>query len=375
MKILVTGGAGFIGRHTVRRLAARGYAVRVLDSMIPEVHEDSADRVFLPQGVEFERGDVRDPDALARALDGVSGVLHLAALTGVGQSMCQWDRYVDVNVRGTASLLQTILDRKAKVQRIVLASSRAVYGEGSYRCPTHGPVEAQARQLRQLENGQFCPGCPHCSKELHSTPTSESTFPHPASVYAFTKLQQEQLVRHFGETFGVQVVNLRYFNVYGSEQSLNNPYTGVVSIFFSRIRAGMPIPLYERGLPLRDFVHVQDVARANELALLNPLPDSCTVNVGSGIAARIGEIAAHLGAACGQNVQFETTSEFRVGDIFACYADLASAKSTLGFSPSISLKDGLREFASWAATQSSSDRLAQAEAELRELGLQRNARA
>jgi len=375
VRILVTGGAGFIGRHTVRRLAANGHFVRVLDSLVPEVHEGSGDPVFLPRNVEFERGDVRDPAALARALNGISGVLHLAALTGVGQSMYQWDRYVDANVRGTATLLQAILETKAKVKRIVLASSRAVYGEGAFSCPAHGPVEPQPRHLEQLENGRFCPACPCCGTDLQAMPTSESKSPHPASVYAFTKLQQEQLVRHFGDAFGVQVVNLRYFNVYGSEQSLNNPYTGIVSIFFSRIRSGTPIRLYERGLPLRDFVHVQDVAHANELALVHPLPDSSTLNVGSGIAARIGEVAGYLGAACGQDVQLETTPEFRVGDVFACYADLESARSILGFSPRISLQEGLREFASWAATEKSSDRLAQAEAELREMGLQRVARA
>ncbi len=370
MRILITGGAGFIGSHTADQLVRAGYRVRVLDNLHPQVHGPNASfPAYLHPDVECIRGDVRNPRDVARALDGVEAVYHLAALTGVGQSMYAIRSYVDVNVTGTATLLEALLARRAHIRRVVLASSRAVYGEGSCGCPRCGTVYPGVRPKDQMEAGNFEIRCPRCGGRAQPVPTAEERPLRPVSVYGWTKKEQEELCRMAATTWGLPVTILRYFNVYGSRQSLKNPYTGIVSIFFSRIRAGNPVSLYERGLPVRDFVHVKDVARANLLALEAAVPPGTCINIGSGRPVTVRNVADALGAALGRAPRILDRGEFRVGDIFACYADVSRARDFLGYAPGISLEEGMREFAGWASEEPAEDRYEHAVEELRQHGL------
>ncbi len=386
-QILITGGAGFIGSHTARALVAAGHRVRILDCLDPQIH--GPDALFphdLSEQTECLHGDVRDPVALAQALDGVEAVYHFAALTGVGQSMYDLRAYTDVNVTGTACLIEAILKHEPSPHaarptsrsvdgaapdtnglgrpRIILASSRAVYGEGLHHCHAHGAVHPASRRREDMQAGDFAAHCPGCNAVVESRPTPETLEPAPLSIYALTKLQQEELCRQAARSHHLPVVILRYFNVYGSRQSLRNPYTGVVSIFYSRLRAGMPISLYERGLPGRDFVHVSDVVAANVRALEADARACPCFNVGAGQEHNIHDIAETLACVGGFHARFEDRGEFRVGDIRSCYADLALARAGLGYEPRINLEDGLREFASWAAGEAAEDRYQQTVDEL-----------
>ncbi|MFH1022489.1 MAG: NAD-dependent epimerase/dehydratase family protein [Planctomycetota bacterium] len=354
--ILITGGAGFIGSHTADRLLAEGHRVRILDCLDPQIHGGTGEfPAYLHPAVEKIRGDVRNPADLNIALDGVDAVYHFAALTGVGQSMYDMKSYVDVNGTGTATLIEAIIKRRQKLKRFVLASSRAVYGEGSGACPAHGLVHPAPRRRLDLEAGRFGALCPVCQAEVRSVPTPEDRPLSPISVYAWTKKQQEEYVRYAAETFGLPGTILRYFNVYGSRQSLKNPYTGVVSIFYSRMKAHQPIALYEEGLPGRDFVHVSDVARANALALSAEVPPGTILNIGSGIESTIQDVAEALAEAGNQKALLISTGEFRVGDIRSCHADISRARNLLEYEPKVSLKQGMAEFASWAGTEESVD--------------------
>jgi dTDP-L-rhamnose 4-epimerase len=355
--ILITGGAGFIGSHTAHALVQQGHRVRLLDCLDPQIH--GADAIFpreLSAQVECLQGDVRNTGDLVGALDGIEAVYHFAALTGVGQSMYDLRAYTDVNVTGTASLLEAILKRGAPLPRVILASSRAVYGEGTHRCAIHGAVYPEPRHREDLEAGDFAAHCPRCGAVAVSTPTVEDRPLKPLSIYALTKLQQEELCAQVTMSHGLPLVILRYFNVYGSRQSLRNPYTGVVSIFYSRMRAGQPVSLYERGLPGRDFVHVSDVVRANLIALHAEPATGMRYNIGAGYEHSIAEIASTLATAAGFTARFEDHGEFRVGDIRSCYADLTAARAGLGFEPQITLEEGLREFSAWAAGEIAEDR-------------------
>jgi len=305
--------------------------------------------------VECLQGDLLDFDKLTQALKGVDAIYHFAAMTGVGQSMYDIRSYVDVNVTGTAALLEAIVKNNIRLKAFVLSSSRAVYGEGTHQCPEHGIIYPPPRRREDMETGRFDCYCPQCGSALSPLPTAEDKPVQPLSVYAMTKLQQEELCRYAAQTFGLPVRILRYFNVYGSRQSLSNPYTGVVSIFFSRIKAGQPVYLYEHGKPGRDFVHVSDVVRANLQALHAAIEPGTCINVGAGHEHTIAMIAAALGKACGSEPDLQDQGEFRVGDIHSCYADLARARSLLGYAPGVSLEQGMREFAEWAGEQESVD--------------------
>lgn len=350
--ILITGGAGFIGSHTADALLAAGHHVRVLDLLDPQIHGKS--RHFpstLDPRVERMRGDVRQARDLAKALKGIDIVYHFAAKTGVGQSMYDVSGYVDTNVGGTAALLQAIAGMKKPVKRLILASSRAVYGEGAARCPRHGKVFPAKRLRATLEQGHFQIRCPHCHREVRPIPTPEDTRTDPKSIYAFTKKNQEELCLQAASAYGLSVVILRYFNVYGSRQALKNPYTGVATVFFNRLREGKPISLYEGGLPTRDFVHISDVVNANVAALNPNVPSGSIFNVGSGRAITVRQLAQSLGKVMGHFPVLENKGEFRVGDIFACTANLARSRQTLGYRPTVSLKEGLAEFTTWAQNQ------------------------
>ncbi len=277
--------------------------------------------------------------------------------------------YVDTNTRGTAVLVETLLKTQHPLHRLVLASSRAVYGEGSAECPTHGPITPAVRARAQLEQGRFGLECPHCGTAMRTLPTPESRERRPTSVYAQTKAQQEDLCQLAADAFGLPTVNLRYFNFYGSRQTLLNPYSGVISVFYNRIKAGNPISLYEGGLPERDFVNVEDVARANCLAMDTDAPAGACFNIGAGANDTIGDLAIALGRACGREPFLEDRGEYRVGDIFSCYADLTTSEQVLGYRPQVGLAEGLEEFVRWAAGQMSEDRYQKTVEELSKHGL------
>ena len=315
------------------------------------------------------RGDVRDDGALRRALDGVSVVYHFAALTGVGQGNYDIRDYVDVNVSGTATLMEVILKDRLPVGRLVLSSSRAVYGEGTHRCAEHGIVYPPTRDRARLEQGRFDVPCPVCGRAAEAVPTAEDRPLHPISVYGWTKKVQEEQCQLAADTFGLSVAILRYFNVYGSRQSLRNPYTGIISIFLARLIAGKPIVLYERGEPLRDFVHVSDVASANIAAGEADLVSCTPVNIGTGKALSVVELAHALAKAADKALATEDCGEFRVGDIHACYADLGRAHDMLGYMPETDLEAGLRETVDWALRHESVDLYDEAVDALRRFGL------
>jgi dTDP-L-rhamnose 4-epimerase len=366
--ILITGGAGFIGSHLADELLAGGYRVRALDNLLPQVHGESGEPPsYLDPEVELVVGDVRDPAAVRRALAGVDAVYHFAAMVGVGQSMYEVARYTEVNNVGTAVLLEALVERP--VERLVVASSMSLYGEGLYEGPSGAPTTAQERPLDQLrradwevrdEDGQV----------LTPLPTPESKAPSLSSVYALSKYDQERLCLMIGRAYNIPTVALRFFNAYGTRQSLSNPYTGVLAIFASRLLNGNPPLIFEDGLQQRDFVSVSDVAQACRLALEVPEAAGQVFNVGSGQHFTVREIAERIAAVLGRTeLEPEITGKYRVGDIRHCFSDITSARRVLGYSPRVSLDDGLAELATWLEGQAAHDRVDAARDELAARGL------
>jgi dTDP-L-rhamnose 4-epimerase len=350
--ILITGGAGFIGSHLTRALLEAGHRVRVLDLLDPQVHPQSSLPAHFPDEAEFLHGDVLDRTLLERALGGVSVVYHLASLTSVTQSMYDLQHYIDVNVGGTAALLDVIVNRRLPVEQIVLSSSRAIYGEGAYFCHACArAVYPAPRPLAQLERGDWEMRCPQCGQAVQAIPTQEDKPPQPMSIYAQTKYFQEQLCTSVSAAYDLDMVILRYFNVYGPYQALSNPYTGIAPVFCTRILSDKPIALYEDGRPIRDFVHVRDVVRANMLALARPQRGCRRVNVGSGQPATIQMIAERISAHMGAEPRYTFTGQYRLGDIRSCYADLSHAQAALGYTPGVSLDEGIADLVDWVVAQ------------------------
>jgi dTDP-L-rhamnose 4-epimerase len=349
VNVLVTGGAGFVGRHLVSTLVVAGYSVRVLDSLSEQIHGSSATPPRDLAGAEFVHGDVRDTDCLASALVGIDAVVHLAAETGVGQSMYEVERYDDANDRGTACLLQGLL-RCQRPVRVVLASSRAVYGEGLYSCQRCGEVSPPPRNAIALGRGAWDPVCPVCGGTIHPRATHEAAVTEPGSVYAATKLAQEHLCRILGNAYGMSWVILRYFNVYGPGQSLSNPYTGILSTFHARATHGNPIEVYEDGRESRDFVFIDDVVEATCRALLHTedLPHGLVLNVGTGVPVSIMDLARALVRIGGWHVPIRVTGGYRLGDVRHSFADTQRAQHVLGFAAATSLDEGLRQWLAWA---------------------------
>lgn len=351
MKVLITGGAGFIGSRTARRLAEAGHEVTVLDNLSPQIH--GADPALSPTFVaasecaEVVKGDVRDRDLVFDLTPRFDAVLHLAAETGTGQSMYDVTNYSDVNVVGTAVLLDALVRPERRVNRLVIASSRSVYGEGAYLCATHGEVHPAERDLAALKSGRFDPHCALCGQAMRAIPTTERAPVLPASVYAVTKLAQEQMIHAVGRATGISTVSLRYQNVYGAGQSLRNPYTGILSIFSREMLAGRSVEVFEDGEESRDFVHVDDVARANVLALTADVATPLTANIGTGDATSVNALVAQLSANLGFAGDVTISGRFRSGDIRHNFADIALAKQALAWSPAISFEDGVREFCDW----------------------------
>ena len=364
---LITGGAGFVGSHTAGELLEQGYRVRALDALTAQVHESGARPTYLHPDVELIEGDVRDGDAVRRALEGVDVVLHFAARVGVGQSMYEIAEYTSVNALGTGVLLEALLDRP--VARLVVASSMSVYGEGLYVDAQGRPVPAIERIREQLERGEWEPRGPE-GEALTPRPTPESKVPSLSSVYALGKFDQERMCLLFGAAYKVPTVALRFFNVYGPDQALSNPYTGVLAIFAGRLLNGKAPLIYEDGNQRRDFVSVHDVARACCLALERPGAAGRVVNVGSGESVSVSEVARRLAATLGrEDIGAQVTGKYRVGDIRHCFADVSLAAEVLGFEPQVSLERGMAELAGWLEGQAATDRVDDAAAELAARGL------
>lgn len=369
--VLVTGGAGFIGSHLAPKLLAAGYTLRILDNLSTQIHGAlPTDLEWLhTEGIEFVRGNVAERDTWVRALTDVETVVHLAAETGTGQSMYEVARYNMVNTHGTALLFDVLAQDKARtVKRVILASSRSVYGEGAYRCTSCGldPVYPDSRTPEALAAHRWEYACPGCNSTLTAKPTSESDRVRPGSIYAATKYAQEDLTRIACESLGIDYIIYRFQNVYGERQSLNNPYTGILSIFSTRIRRDLVLPLFEDGEESRDFVHVEDVVTAVAMGVASKSAINRIFNVGSGVQCSVKEVAEELTRALGKTPNVQITGQYRVGDIRHNYADMTASASVLGFKPAISLREGLGRFATWVHTQPLPvDRLEEANKELR----------
>ncbi len=362
--VLITGGAGFIGCHVATALLRAGRRVRVLDSFIEQVHPPGAPRNAVLDHVELVQGDVRDPDAVSRALRGADKLIHLAAEVGVGQSMYAIDRYVGVNDLGTAVLFQALIEQR--VQRVVVASSMSIYGEGLYQTASGAIIE----DARRTQHGGGWDPIGQDGAKLRPLATPETKRPDLASVYALTKYVQERLTLTLAPAYGMQGVALRLFNVYGAGQALSNPYTGVLAIFASRLLNGQRPMVFEDGEQRRDFVHVEDVARAFLLALDEPRADGGAFNIGSGCSVSIGDVGRRFAAAMGRSdLAPEITNKTRVGDIRHCFADISLAREVLGFAPRRSFDDSFGELADWVSRQEAIDRVGEARLELEQRGL------
>ena len=374
MRVLVTGGAGFIGSHLVERLVHRGHEVSVLDNLDPQVHGSAAGPVHLQAlvdagAVHFQRGDVTHPADVQPAVADAEAVVHLAAAVGVGQSMYDPQYYTSVNVHGQGVLMKAMLERRDQLRRFVVASSMSIYGEGAYRCERDGEVYPAPRTEAALRAGQWDPSCPVCGEPVRPAPTTEHKPPHPTSIYAITKKTQEEMALCFGETYGVPTVACRFFNVYGSRQSLSNPYTGVAAIFMSRLKNDRPPLIFEDGEQPRDFIHVHDVADAVTRALELPVAGAEVVNVCSGRATTIRQVASTLTAALGKDIEPEVVGQFRAGDIRACIGDPQRAAELLDFRASVSFADGIRELLEWSGHAQAEDRVPRSLQELQRFSL------
>ena len=351
MKVLVTGGAGFIGSHLARRLLVLDHEITILDNFLPQVHAGNED---LPKDlrphVRLVRGDVAEVSALKSAVQGAQCVVHLAAETGTGQSMYAVKRYSRVNLTGTALLLDLLANGSANsVEKLVVASSRAIYGEGAYRCDEHGLVYPGPRLVERMQAGFYEPVCPQCGGAVAPVPTPESAPFAPSSFYGLTKQVQEQMILLMGGARRIPSISLRYQNVFGPGQSLSNPYTGILAIFSNLARLNRPIRVFEDGLESRDFVYIDDVVEATRLAVEGTFAGTHAVNVGSGSRVCVMELAREVTAFFESSSELQITGEFRLGDIRHGSADIAALGRVLGYIPKWGFADGLHDFLKWAS--------------------------
>lgn len=355
--VLVTGGAGFIGSHLAKKLIHLGFNVTVLDNLSSQIHGDNPEKnsstfkSALNAGVRFIKGTITDKTTLLEALAGQDAVIHLAAETGTGQSMYEIQKYVDINIGGTASLLDILTNTRHTIKKILVASSRAIYGEGKYNCIYHGNVYPSARIDAAMKRREYECVCPLCGGPLQLEPTDEESKIHPTSVYGITKRTQEGMVLMVGKSLGIPAVALRYQNVYGPGQSLSNPYTGILSIFSTQIKNNSSINIFEDGKESRDFVYIDDVVRATISGLTNEQANFEVFNVGSGDPISVLTVAKLLKKNYSSDIQINVSGNYRLGDIRHNYADLSKIKRKLGYTPIFSFEHGLRAFCQWVENQ------------------------
>ena len=367
-RILVTGGAGFVGSHLVDALLDQGHEVRVYDNLTSQVHGEGLPSYF-PRDVELIQGDMRQQERVREAVRNIDVVFHLAAAVGVGQSMYEIAHYMGANTQGTANLLQALLDARCRVEKLVVASSMSIYGEGKYFCDACGEMAPPPRPISQLKQKAWEALCPQCGAALRPIPTDESKPLQAASIYALSKKDQEEMVLLFGRTYQVPAVALRYFNIYGSRQALSNPYTGVAAIFGSRLMNGNAPLVFEDGEQRRDFVSVHDVVAANLLAMERPQADGMALNIGSGQPITIREVAGELARTLGMEIAPQITRKYRAGDIRHCFADISAAEKVLGYRPHLRFGEGIQELVQWLGSQKAVDRSAEAVERLTTYGL------
>lgn len=369
--ILITGGAGFIGSNIALKLIEKHYNVRVLDNLSPQIHSNTTQLPEHIRGkVEFIKADVRDKEAWRAALKDQDAVIHLAAETGTGQSMYEIHKYTDTNIGGTALLLDILTNEKHSIKKVIIASSRAIYGEGKYRCENHSFVYPLARKDEDMNKKDFEVKCPHCNANVKLCATTEDAMIHPTSIYGITKQVQEEMVMVTCKAIGIPFVSYRYQNVYGPGQSLSNPYTGILSIFSNRILQNKQINIFEDGLETRDFVYIDDVAYATIAGLENEKANYHIFNVGSGIATDVNTVVQMLGKAYGKEVNQIISGDYRVGDIRHNYADINKIQETIGFTPTVDFEIGIKRFAEWVLDQEcGTDKYEESLIEMKEKGL------
>lgn len=369
MKILVTGGAGFIGSFLVDRLVDERHAVTIYDNLEPQVHQGKMPS-YINKNAKFIKGDITDRKKLDQALRSIDFVFHEAAMVGVGQSMYEIEKYTRVNTYGTAVLLDLLVNKhRNHIKKLVVAASMSEYGEGLYECQKHGKLEPNPRIDADLKKKNWELRCPYCLLVLKPVPTSEESLLSNSSIYSVNKKDQEEMCILIGKSFAIPTVALRYFNVYGPRQSLSNPYTGVAAIFISRIKAGKNPVIFEDGKQSRDFVSVHDIVDANVVAMNNKNADYKVFNVGSGHKITISELGRMLIQLINPKLKLQITRKFRKGDIRHCFSDISKIKKEIGWTPKVKLKDGLKELIAWGQKAESKDYFEKAEKILEKKGV------
>ena len=350
--ILITGGAGFIGSNLSLKLIEKGYKVTVLDNLSPQIHTSNSPLYnSIKDKVRFIKGTVLSYDDWKNALEEIDVVVHLAAETGTGQSMYEIEKYTDVNIKGTSIFLDILANEKHSVKKMIIASSRSIYGEGKYDCPSCGIVYPNERKDENMKKGDFAVKCPSCGMDAKLLATDEESKIHPSSIYGITKQVQEQMFLTMGKSLNIPAVAFRYQNVYGAGQSLSNPYTGILSIFSTRIKNGNDINIFEDGKESRDFVYVDDVVEATILGIEKDEANYEVFNVGLGHAIDVNTVASTLVKTYNSNSKITISGNYRLGDIRDNYADLTKIKSKLGFEPKISFEEGIKRFTAWVNAQ------------------------
>ncbi len=355
--ILLTGGAGFIGSNIALRLISKGYNVRVIDNLSSQIHGINPETtsplyVSIKDKVDFVLGDITDKEKIEYAIKNQDAIIHLAAETGTGQSMYEIKKYSDVNVGGTALLLDVITKNKNVIKKIIFTSSRAIYGEGRYKCNSHGIVYPEERQNIDMQNGYYDCRCPECGEKVMLMPTKEDSMLHPTSVYGITKLTQEQLIMTVAKSLNIPAVVFRYQNVYGPGQSLSNPYTGILSIFSTIIKNNKNINVFEDGKESRDFVYIDDVVDVTISGIENSKADYNAFNVGAEKPIDVITVAETLRKIYRADIDINISGNFRIGDIRHNYADLKKAKILLDYHPKVSFNVGIERFCKWVNSTS-----------------------
>ena len=369
--ILITGGAGFIGSNLALKLIEKGYKITVLDNLSPQIHGESSPLYdSIKDKVTFIKGTVLSYDDWKQALKNVDVVVHLAAETGTGQSMYEIEKYTDVNIKGTSIFLDILANEEHSVKKMIIASSRAIYGEGKYQCQTHGVVYPIERKDNDMAKGDFNVKCPICNCDVQLMATDEDSKIHPTSIYGITKQVQEQMFMVMGKSLNIPAVAFRYQNVYGAGQSLSNPYTGILSIFSTRIKNGNDISIFEDGKESRDFVYIDDVVDATILGIEKDEANYEVFNVGLGKAIDVMTVANTLVKAYDSESSIGITGNYRLGDIRDNYADLGKIQNKLGFKPKVSFEEGINKFVKWVDKQEvSEDKYESSIEEMKEKGL------